>query len=114
MGSALRRTGVVAAALAAGLPLGGCVTYADAAGGRPVVGLVVIVVDHGTQAGAPATALTTTGLGLAIRSGGGNPGVALGYSKDTRVTVPDGGCIDLNRPGVCAAAGQTPHQGDAP
>lgn len=96
-------------------PLGGCVTYsapgADGApGARHMLGLVVIVVDDRDPAARPALT-TSTSLGLGLRLGGPDPGIALGYSRDALLTLPPNSCVDIDRPGLCAAE---PLEGDKP
>ncbi|MDP2260823.1 MAG: hypothetical protein Q8J89_14020 [Caulobacter sp.] len=95
------------AVLALAAPLGGCVTYsatgADGApGARHVFGLVVIVLDDRDPADRPALT-TSTSLGLGLRLGGSDPGVAVGYNRDARLTLPPNSCVDIDRPGPCGA-----------
>lgn len=95
------------AVLALAAPLGGCVTYGTPGGegepgARHVLGLIVIVVDDRDPADRPALT-TSTSLGLGLRLGGSDPGLALGYSRDALLTLPPNSCVDIDRTGPCAA-----------
>ena len=101
--------------LGAAAPLGGCVTYSAPGadgdpGGRHVFGLVVVVVDRREPADRPALT-TSTSVGLGLRLGGPDPGLALGYSRDASLALPPNSCVDIDRPGLCA--GPLP-EGDKP
>lgn len=112
-----RRSWVVAVlgVLAVAAPLGGCVTYSapgpdGGPGERHVFGLVVVVVDRRDPVDRPALT-SSTSVGLGIRLGGPDPGIALGYSREASLALPPNSCVDIDRPGPCAAA---PLEGDKP
>jgi len=107
---ASRRSGVMAVlcVLGSAAPLGGCVTYSasgadDGPGERHVFGLVVVVVDQREPADRPALT-TSTSVGLGLRLGGPDPGLALGYSRDASLALPPDSCVAIERPGLCAGA----------
>jgi hypothetical protein len=96
------------AALASGLS--GCVSfsYLDSHQNRHVVGLIdAVLVDDGR----PPTAKSVAVLGLSI-SAPPKPGLTLGYSRESVISVPAQSCIDLQEPGPCSARKVT--HGDRP
>ncbi len=90
----------------------GCAySYVDSNNVRHVIGLVDVAIPAtGTESAGPvASAVSVTSVGLYVYSGSPNgSGVVLGYGKETVLLMPNNACVDLNAPGVCAAAALPP------
>ena len=83
------------------LGLSGCasLSYVDAHQNRHVVGLIdVVLADNAT----PPTATSITVFGLSI-SAPPKPGLTVGYSRESAISVSAQSCIDLQTPGPCSA-----------
>jgi len=82
----------------------GCVSYSyvDAHQVQHVVGFVDIAMTPPSgKAGATAVTLRAFGLSF-FRHPTAGSGVALGYSEQSIVNLPDNACLDLQTKGVCA------------
>jgi hypothetical protein len=107
----LRGFSTTAIATAALIPaLTGCVsyTYLDDHNVQHVVGFVdLAITPAGPPPADPAPKLNSiSAIGLSAYSNPNGGGVALGYTKEVFLIVPDNSCIDLGAPGPCAARSQ--------
>jgi hypothetical protein len=86
--------------------LAGCVsyTYVDSHSFRHIVGFVHTTMGSGTGSDdiPSVVKFSTVGVSIAPQVGGGHS-VAIGYSTQTLVVLPDNSCIDLTAPGPCSA-----------
>lgn len=48
-----------------------------------------------------------TTIGVAVRAAP-QPGMVVGFNRDVLMSVPNDACVDLNRPGPCAAGAAKP------
>jgi hypothetical protein len=92
--------------LALAFLLGGClsISYVDSANRRHVIGFVDMAIEQAApgSAGAEATAVSMTTIGIHIYSGAPEgSGVAVGYVQGTMMVMPDNSCVSLERPGAC-------------
>jgi hypothetical protein len=86
----------------------GCAfSYVDSRNVRHVIGFVDVALPAApTEASGPTpSVVSVTSVGVHVYSGTSNGGgVVLGYGKETVLIMPNNACVDLNAPGVCAAA----------
>ncbi len=101
----LRAAGAVCCVLALGFLAPGCVSYSyvDAHQVQHVVGFVDVAMPP--PSGKPeATAVTLRSFGLSVfRHPTAGSDIALGYSEQSIVSLPDNACLDLAARNVCAA-----------
>jgi hypothetical protein len=84
--------------------LSGCasVTYIDSHNVTHVVGLVDVELEPAATAQRSPVLVAATTLGIALKMAGApNDGLALGYSRDLMMSIPNNACIDIGKPGPC-------------
>ncbi|MEJ0028755.1 MAG: hypothetical protein WDN01_22235 [Rhizomicrobium sp.] len=102
----LRAAGARCCTAALALSAQGCVSYSyvDAHQVQHVVGFVDVALPAAPssgKAGATAVSLRTFGLSFFRHPAAGSD-IALGYSEQSIVSLPDNGCIDLQAKSLCA------------